>query len=213
MVPIERALVRSVLWLAAGLGISVLLLFVPASADPSTIFLIHLSLLVLFGLGLSIALVDLSGADWFAGSGWTASARLWASGIGLIVLATGVVGLVTLASSAALRFDPSTQFLQLISALDIAWVTAAVVIGCHRLWGRLIAGVAGLGIGLFCVWSIWRYIEAVGFGASGEWIVSGEKLMTLVLPYDMAAAVLAIALFALGARRAAQAIEQPSAQS
>ena len=65
----------------------------------------------------------------------------------------------------------------------------------------------------FCVWSIWNYLDAVGFGSDGEWIVSGSDLMTLVIPYDMAAAVVAVILFLLGVRKVAHATAQDSPQS
>jgi hypothetical protein len=213
MPPIERALIRSVPWLIGGLLASIPLLLVSTESDPTGPFLIHLVVLVIFGLGLSLSVVALANDDWFADMGWSVSRRLWASAIGIIVLVTGIVGLVTLASSAALRFDPSTQFLQLLSALDIAWVVAALVVGVRRRWNQLAAALGGLVIGVFCVWSIWRYIDAVGFGPSGEWIVSGQDLMTLVIPFDMAAAVVAVTMVAIGTRHVSQTIEQPSDQS
>ena len=213
MVPIERALVRSVLWLVFGLLASLPLLLIDAGDDPTVVFLVHLSVLVAFGLGLTIAMLPLSGADWFAGSGWEAGTRLTASGIGVVVLVTGAVGLVTLASSAALRYDPSTQFLQLLSALDIAWVTAAVVIGGQRASSRTTGIVGGIAMGIVCVWSIWYYLDAVAFGPKGEWVVSASDLATRVLPFDTAAAIVAIGVFAFGTYSASQAMEQPSAQS
>jgi hypothetical protein len=121
--------------------------------------------------------------------------------VSLVVVVTGVVGLVTLASSAALRYQPSLQFLQLLSALDIAWVVAAVIIGIRLGWGR--AGlVAGGVVGAFCVWSIWNYLRVVGLAPDGGWELRGDELMRLVLPFDMAAAVVAIGLVGEGLRRA-----------
>ena len=213
MVPIERALVRTVLWLIGGLLASLPLLFVDFGDDPTVAFLIHLGALVAFGLALTVALLPMSGADWFAGSGWGVMARMIGSGVGIVVLTTGVVGLVTLASSAALGYDPSTQFLQLLSALDIAWVTAAVLIGAERAWSKIVGVIGGIAMGLVCVWSIWYYLDAVPFGSNGEWVVSGADLSTRVIPFDTAAAIIAVWLFAFGTYRASQATEQPSAQS
>jgi hypothetical protein len=213
MVPIERALVRTTFWLTGGLVGSLVLLLVDLGDDPTAGFLLHLFGLVAFGLALTIALIPMSGADWFDGSGWSVTTRLMGSGVGIIVLTTGVVGLVTLASSAALRYDPSTQFLQLLSALDIAWVTAAVIIGAARAWSRTVAVAAGVMMGLVCVWSIWYYLQAAGFGANGEWVVSGADLATRVIPFDTAAAIIAIGMFLYGTYRTSQAIEQPSDQS
>jgi hypothetical protein len=213
MVPIERALVRTTFWLTGGLVASLPLLVVDLGDDPTLAFLIHLAGLVAFGLALTIALIPMSGAGWFDGSGWSVTTRLMGSGVGIIVLTTGVVGLVTLASSAALRYDPSTQFLQLLSALDIAWVTAAVIIGAARVWSRTVAVAAGVMMGIVCVWSIWYYLQAAGFGPDGEWVVSGSDLATRVIPFDTAAAIIAIGMFLFGTFRASQAIEQPSDQS
>ncbi|MDA2979168.1 MAG: hypothetical protein O3B42_05325 [Actinomycetota bacterium] len=213
MVPIELALVRATAWLMVGLLASVPLLFIDVGIDPMVGFMVHLGFLVAFVLGLAVVLLPYTGPDWFTGSGWSASRRLSGSGIGVVVLATGVVGLVTLASSAALRYDASIQFLQLLSALDIGWVVAAFVVGGRRLWSRTAAIASGATVGVVCVWSIWNYLSAVGFGPNGEWIVSGTDLMTRVLPYDMAAGAIAVALFLAGTRKAAQAIEQPNPQS
>ena len=213
MVPIERALVRTVRWLVGGLLASLPLLFISVGDDPTVAFLIHLGVLVAFGLALTVALLPMSGADWFVGSAWRPTMRLAASGAGIVVLVTGVTGLVTLASSAALGYDPSTQFLQLLSALDIAWVTAAVIIGANRAWSRSIAVGGGIMMGIVCVWSIWYYLDAVAFGPDGEWVVSGSDLATRVIPFDTAAAIIALGLFAFGTYRASQAMEQPSAQS
>ncbi len=213
MVPIERALVRTVQWLAGGLLASLPLLLIDTGGDPTVIFLIHLGVLVAFGLALTVALLPMSGADWFAGSGWGVMAKLMGSGAGIVVLTTGAVGLVTLASSAALRYDPSTQFLQLLSALDIAWVTAAVLIGAQRAWSKRAGVIGGVTMGFVCVWSIWYYLDAVAFGPNGEWVVSGSNLSTRVIPFDTAAAIVAVGIFAFGTYCASQATEQPSAQS
>lgn len=213
MVPIERALLRTVPWLVGALVLSLPLLMVDTGLDLLGVFIFHLSVLVVFSLVLAHILVPLGTAAWFEATGWGTVARLVAGGIGIVVLVTGTVGLVTLGSSAALRFDPSTQFLQLISALDIAWVTAAVTLGLHRAFGRIWAVVGGSVIGAICVWSIWRYLDHVGFGPNGEWIVSNPDLVRFVLPYDVVAAVTAVTLFLVGARSSAQATEQPSAQS
>ncbi len=217
MAPIERALLLTVPWLIGGLVVSLPLLLLDTRSDPLTGFMVQLSGLVIFGIVLANVVVSLGSSGWFSGSGWSNLTETAASGVALVVLVTGTVGLVALGSSAALRFDPSTQFLQLISALDIAWVVAAITIGAYRAWGRGPALLGGLLIGLVCVWSIGQYLDSVGFGPDGEWIVSSSDLMRLVLPYDVAAAVAATAMFTVGVftsvRRAAHVIEQPSPQS
>lgn len=213
MVPIERALLRTVPWLLAGLLASLPLLVVEPGVQLSRIFLIHLGVLVGFGFGLSLVLVSLGTPDWFVATGWSRRIRLISGGIGLVVLTTGAVGLVTLASSAAIGFDPSTQFLQLISALDIAWVVASITLGAYRAWGRSTAVGLGLMVATVCVWSIWAYLDAVGFGPNGEWVVSSADLVRYVLPFDVIAALLAVAVFLVGVFRFDHATEQPRPQS
>ena len=209
----ERALLWALPWLVAGLAASLPLLLVETGANLTTWFLVHLSVLVAFGLALTWRLIPLADATWFAGAGWSTRLRLAASGIVVVVLVTGTIALVTLASSAAMRYDPSTQFLQLLSALDIAWAGSAIMIGAHRAWGIGWSVVGGVALGVFCVWSIWNYLDTVGFGPDGDWIVSGSDLMRLVIPYDMAAAMVAVVIFTIGVVRADQATEQASPQS
>jgi hypothetical protein len=157
----------------------------------------------LLGLVAAVWLAPLAGADWFLGHAWSAWWRLVASGVTVVVITTGVVGLVTLASSAALQFPPSMQFLQLLSALDIAWAGGALVVGAHRAWGRAAAVSAGVVLGVVCVFAIWRYLDVVGFGPSGEWIVDGPALWRNVIPADTAAALVAIVVFTYGTWRQA----------
>ncbi len=209
--PMERAVLATIPFLAIGLIGSVPLLLVWWSPPPLTIVIVHLSALVLLGLVAVIRLVPLAGDGWFTGQTWSPFWRLAASGISVVFLVTGMVGLVTLASSAALRYPPSLQFLQLLSALDIAWAGAALVIGVHRAWRLPAAVTAGTVLAIICVWSIWRYLDVVGFGPTGEWIVDSAALGRYVLPFDVVAAVTAIGAFVFGTRR--QAMEQASPQS
>lgn len=200
-------------WLVGALVVSIPLLLIDVSNEPLGIFIAQLVALVLLALVLAHRLAPLSTATWFVGASWRTIVNVTASGVGLIVLVTGTVGLVTIASSAALRFDPSLQFLQLLSALDIAWVVAAISVGAYRTWTPGVAVGLSATVGIICVWSIWRYLHAVGFGSNGEWIVSGPDLARYVLPFDVVAALMAVALFVLGSLKAVQAIEQPRAQS
>lgn len=131
-------------------------------------------------------------------------ARRVAAGASIVALTTGVVALTTLASSAALRYEPSMQFLQLLSALDIAWATAATFVGVSWLWSRRAGAAAAAAVGALCIWSIWNYLRIVGFAPGGGWIVDGASLFRYVLPYDMAAAVVAVTAVVLGARRRAR---------
>ncbi|MEN8233932.1 MAG: hypothetical protein ABFR89_03280 [Actinomycetota bacterium] len=207
----ERAVLAIVPFLAVGLIGAVPLLAISWSPPPTAIAIVHLAVVVALGLAASLRLAPLAGDDWFLGRSWSASLRLGASGVAVVFLVTGMVGLVTLASSAALRFPPSLQFLQLLSALDIAWVGAALIVGAYRAWRLPIAAAAGATLGIFCVWSIWKYLDVVGFGPEGQWVVDGGALVRYVLPFDVIAAVMAVAVFVYGTRR--QAIEQASPQS
>jgi hypothetical protein len=72
-------------------------------------------------------------APWFGWCSWSRFRRRLATTIGVIVIITGVTGLVTLASSAAMQYEPSLQFLQLLSALDIAWVVAGTTLALRSL--------------------------------------------------------------------------------
>ncbi len=213
MPPIERALLRTVPWLIGGLVVSLPLLLVDVGDEPLAWFIIQLAVLVAIGHGMTLTLMSLGDEPWFTGTSWGPVLRSIASGVGLVVLVTGTVGLITLASSAALRFDPSLQFLQLLSALDIAWAGAALTIGVYRAFSRAWAVAAGAILGIVCVWSIWIYLMIIGFGPGGSWIVSGEALMRYVIPFDIAAALMATVFFLVGVRAQAHATEQPSPQS
>ena len=207
----ERAVLATVPFLGIGLLASLPLLLVSWSAPPLVVVIVHLTALVLLGLAASIRLAPSAGADWFLGQSWDPFWRAVASGVSVVFLVTGMVGLVALASSAALRYPPSMQFLQLLSALDIAWAVAALVVGVYRAWRLPAAVVAGSILAVICIWSIWWYVDAVGFGPNGEWIVDASVLMRRVLPFDIAAAVMAIAALLYGTR--CQAIEQARPQS
>lgn len=172
------------------------------------VLLVHLGVVVAAGLVLTTVLMRRLGDVWYAGF------PLWrgrlASAASVVALVTGMVALTTLASSAAFRYDPSLQFLQLLSALDIAWVTAATTIGVAWRWGRHVGVGAGVTMAAVCIWSIWTYLDAVGLGADGSWLVDGAALRRHVLPYDLGAAIIALTAVATGARRASGRTTTPS---
>lgn len=198
--PIERAVVLALPFLLAGLLAALAMLLVPGSVERTPLFLLHLGALVLLGLLVALRLGPLVHADWYPNQPWGPASRRLAGGITLVVIVTGVIGLVTLATSAALRFQPSLQFLQLLSALDIAWAGAAIVVGVWRRWGRTAALVGGALLGIACVASIWNYLRVVGLGPDDGWALDGGELMRLVLPADMMAATVAIVLLWIGMR-------------
>lgn len=211
--PVERASASGLRWLAGGLIASGFAFAATSVVELQLerVQLIHLGILTSMTVVISAQIGHLADELWFPAMTRIGFSR-FASAAAVTVVITGVVGLVTLSSSAALRYDPSTQFLQLISALDIAWVVSAFSIGVRWLRGSSAAALAGTAMGAVCVWSIWRYVDNVGFDAAGRWIVSGEALLRYVIPFDVMAAVLAVGAVVAGIRRS-QPTEQPSAQS
>ncbi len=214
MPPVEKALARSLRWLSAGLFASLLLVALPA-ADSDRLLLVvtfHLGAVVAFGLGVGLDLARFTDGPWFvetrAGWFW----RRFGAMASIVALTTGVVALVTLASSAALGYQPSLQFLQLLSALDIAWATAGLMFGIRLMAGDRWALLAGLAVAVICIWSIWRYLDVVGFAADGGWLLSGADLWRYVLPFDIAAALMAIGALVIGIR-SSQPTEHRSPQS
>lgn len=224
MTPAEQSAVRIMIWASAGAAAAVPLLIAPPTDDPMLPFTLHLIAVTVFIVALTFHLAPISDREWFSGTSLSMRARWALAGVWTVVLVTGATGLVALATAAGLRFDPSLQFLAVLSALDIAWVTAAIGIGARKRWGGG-AGVAGaLMIGTVCVWSIWRYLDTVGFAADGGWAVDGGEIARLVLPFDVMAAVIAAVVFSAGVRsvdpgdagvpdHAGGRTEQPSAQS
>lgn len=198
---IETSLIRSVRWTLGAAVVSLPLLTVPQPQPNQLLFytISHLSGLVLLGLAVVWDLRRLIDETWFAWLGL--DHRRLAAGASTVALTVGVVALVTLPTSAALRLAPSLQFLQLLSALDIAFAAGATMIGVTWWKGQRAGAVAGLAVGTVCVWSIWKYLTVVGFASDGGWQVDGAALFTYVLPFDMAAATIAIATLIVGARR------------
>lgn len=202
MHPLERSVRYVLYWLVPAVLAQLTLLAVPRPDEPFRLFILHLSGLVGFGIALALGLTRfLEDDSWFAGTGWHPGRVRFTAAALLVALDTGAVALVTLASSAALRFDPSLQFLQLLSALDIAWAGAAIVFGVYLLRRtKTAAATGGIALGVFCIYSVWRYLDVVGFTAAGGWLVSGSDLMRYVIPFDMAAAIVAVAVLWRGAQ-------------
>jgi hypothetical protein len=199
---LETATLAAFPWLVGGLIASVPLLLVPASSDRRWDVIIHLGVLVAFGFGLVVRLAPLGDEWWFASRDWSPMRRRFITSASLIVIVTGVTALVTLASSAAMGYQPSLQFLQLLSALDIAWVVAGTVLAVRWLWGRAIALVAGVMMSFVCIASIAAYLAEVGLDGSGGWLVDSDRMLQLVIPFDVAAAVITIGLTLIAARHA-----------
>ena len=210
--PLEATVQAAFPWLLAGLLASIPLLLIPASSDRRGDLVIHLSVLVMFLFVLALWIAPADATGWFGRANWTRSRRLFVTAAANIIIVTGVTALVTLASSAALRFQPSLQFLQLLSTLDIAWVVSGTMLAVRWLWGRAASVVAGAMMGVICVLSIALYVAEVGLGADDGWLVDGEKMLQLVIPFDVAAAVITVGLLLIATRQR-QPIEQANAHS
>lgn len=200
--PLETALVVATKWALVGASLAVPLLAVPADVltrNRLTIVTTHLTLLVLSAALLAAKLAPLLHTPWFTERRLD---LLW-SAVSLVALVTGYIALVTLATSSGLRYEPSLQFLQLLSALDVAWTASALGFGVVLLSGFRRSGLAAaLVLDVICVLSIWNYLRVVGFDDGGGWLVSRRDLLTLVIPFDVAAAAVAVGALVAGLRRA-----------
>ncbi len=201
---------KLLLWIGVPFSIVALAFRAPGPGDGLLAYnLVHLLLLQLAALALAHVLAPLADFPWFhtVGKPWLTSAA------SLVALVTGFAALLTLATSAASRFDPSLQFLQLLSSLDIAWATAALYVGARALWGKGVAIAMGLGLVIACVGSIAAYLAVVGFTAAGGWLVDGGEMMRLVIPADMVAAAVAVGVLLLASHRQESPTEHLSPQS
>lgn len=207
--PLEQALSVATHWTVIGVVVSGALLAVPAAlvADNRLLVVVaHLSIVVASATALGWRLTEFVDEGFFRGL-----RRHWlASAAAIVALTVGYAALVTLASSAALRYDPSLQFLQLLSALDVAWSAVALGLGVRVLARSKQMGLAAaIGLDVICVFSIWNYLRVVGFDDMGGWIVDRSELLTLVIPFDIAAAVMAIGSLLLAERRVSTVDSRP----
>ena len=135
--PLERVLavgLRRLLYWVIPLSIGMFLLPAPGPDNGLLLYnLAHLTLLQVATFLFAMEMASLTHEPWF-----THTRRPWlASTASLVAAVVGFSALLTLATSAAARYDPSLQFLQLLSSLDIAWVVAALFIGARLLWGAV----------------------------------------------------------------------------
>lgn len=195
----ERAFVSAAKMVPFGLVASLGGFVIPETMSRLGTFLIQLVALVGLGLFATDRLAHFGDHLWLSDTNlkprWRA---FWTAGT-IVAFSTGVVALATMASSATLRLVPSLQFLQLLSALDITWAGSALFLGVRWLAGRKAAWAAGISLGIFCVWSIWNYLTIVGLSPEGGWLVDQRALMKYVIPFDMAAAGIALIALWIGA--------------
>lgn len=195
-----------------GIPLSAVALVLPAPASDDGLLgymLVHLGVAQVITLLFAIEVAPLTDRPWFPSvrRSWLASAS------SVVAAVVGFSALLTLATSAAARYDVSLQFLQLLSSLDIAWVVAALYLGSRWLWGRRIGLILGGLLLAACVISIAIYLNVVGFTDEGGWLVSGGDMLRIVISSDLMAAAVSLSVLAAAARRADQATVQPSPQS
>ncbi len=195
---LERAFVLWSRWVVVGVAPAVLLLAVSPTISIAFV-LTHLSFLVAYGIVVAVSLAPVADDRPFTSYEMVERWRWFSGAAVVVVLATGATALAALATSAAARYQPSLQFLQLLSAVDIAWAGAALYLGV-RWWrnGRT-AKFAAAALGVFCVWSLWNYLSFVGLAADGGWLVDGGAMMRRIIPFDMVAAGVALVALWLGA--------------
>lgn len=198
-------------WLPGGLVVSLPLLLLTQANDRRWEAMIHLSLLVLFLFALSWRLGRSGDHPWFADRGWSESRRRLVTNVALIIILTGVAVVVTLASSAAMRYQPSLQFPQLLSALESLGLSPEPHLPCVP-YGETVPPSQRPMMSIIYVLSIGLYLAAVGLFADQGRLVDGEQILRLVLPFDVAAAAITIGL-TVSPVGCAQETEQASAQS
>lgn len=171
--------------------------------------LTHLTILQVATLLYVTEVAALTDHPWFEGV-----KRTWlASAVSVVAAAVGFSALLTLATSAAARYDVSLQFLQLLSSLDIAWVVAAIYLGSRYLWGKPVAIATASTLLAACVVSIAVYLGVVGFTDAGGWLVDGGEMLRIVIPSDTVAAIVSVSVLLRAGSKADQRTAQPSAQS
>ncbi len=188
--------------LIVGLALSLPLLALPRQDDRVFEFLVHLIALVAFSFALTWRLAPSADSPWFDERHLLPCNQRLATNAALIVIVTGATALVTLASAVAMQYQPSLQFLQLLSALDIAWVVSGTMLATWQLWGRIAALAAGGMMSIVCVLSVAAYLDEVGLAADGGWLVDGSQMLRLVIPFDVVAALITLGLTVFAASRA-----------
>lgn len=223
MNPFERLTARLSLGLATALLPTPLLLAVPAPGTDHEGLLAastaHLATSMGLALMLSLWVVWPTFRGWTNERLWFAGlrepARFFATAVVHVAAVGGVTLLVALAWAAALRLQPSLQYLQLISVLDVVWGVVALTAALGFLSRSLptpvgrsaTAGVVSLFVA-YCQWPLWRYLANVGFTPDGGWKVDGGAMWRYILPFDMVAALFVLSVVGLALWRAAGTVRQ-----
>jgi hypothetical protein len=191
--------------MTTGAAAAIPVFFLPQPDDPLLTFLIHLTLIIAFSLGLVFHLAPLVDEAWFGGLEMGEQGRRALTWIVAMTAVSGAAGGVSLATGAAIRYAPSLQFLLSLSALGITWVVAAAVLGARRRFGATAAVAVGLAMAAIAVGSLWRYFDDVGFSDGGGWLLDGAALLRLAVLAWVALAVAAVTLLSMGIRSSGDA--------
>lgn len=210
MSPIETVAARALLWASVGAATAVPALVVPAAVDPMLPGTIHLVLLGVFALALTAHLAPHADTPWFAGVAAAVGARAALSWTVVVAAVAGAVAVAAVPTAAALRYDASMQFLVLLTAGTIGWQTAATALGGRRRFGPRVGAVLGAVPIVVGVVVFRAYLDAVGVGPGGAWIVDGARFTRLVLPAEAVVAVAAFVVFSLGVARVGESVTPPT---
>ncbi len=188
------------MWTAAGVAAGFPALVIPQPADPRSTVVIHLAVLGAFLISLAFHLSVVADRPWFADTRLGPVGRRAAAWVVAATAVTASAATVAAATAVGLRYDASMQYLVVLGADAIALPSSLAVLGARRRFGGPAAAGIGAAVVGGVVWSLWRYLDVVGVGATGSWVVDGSRFGTIVLPVVAGALVVGLVLFTLGAR-------------
>ena len=198
MSPIETAALRTLLWATTGAAAAIPVLVLPQPDDPLFTAVVQLAIIAVYAVAMTLHLAALGDAPWFDGLAIGGRARRGLTWVMLVADVAGASAVTALATSAALRYQPSVQLLQLVSVIVVGVVVSASALGTRRRWGGAPALAMAAVLGAVLVWVMWRHLDTVGSTASGGWRVDGSVVRETVVPYVAGAVVVAGALFGAG---------------
>jgi len=187
-------------WTASGAAVGFPALVVPQPEDPRATVVIHLALLAAFLLALTFHLAAVTDRAWFAGTRLGPVGRRAAAGVVAVAAITACAATVAAATAVGVRYDASMQYLLVLGADVIALPSSLAILGARRRFGGGVAAAIGAALAGVVVWAFWRYLDVVGVGPNGGWVVDGSRFGTIVLPVVAGALAVGLALFSLGAR-------------
>ena len=197
----ETFLARTLLWTSVGVAAGFPTLVLPAPVDPRLTVVIHLVVLGVFVIGLALHLAPLTDEPWFAGRDLGTVGRRAVTWVTTVTAVTASAATVAAVTAASLRYDPSMQYFVVLGADAAALPVAMAILGGRRGFGTGPAVAIGAVLGAAVVWSLWHYLDLVGVGVDGSWVVDGARFGSLVLPVLGGSLGVGIGLFTVGVRR------------